>query len=554
MSKRIGFRGNRNLKYPGEQIAVSTDNVVELARCAEDPIYFIEKYVKIVHVDRGLVPFIMYDYQKEMIRGMKDNRENAFCLSRQAGKSITVAAFIVWYVLFNELKEVGILANKGETAREILGRIAATYQHLPRWMQQDIVEWNKGSVTLNNGCKILAAATSSDNVRGRSFALIYLDEVAFVERYDEFYASVYPTISSGDETKMIMTSTPNGLNHFHRIIQAAKAGKSDFNIMEVPWHRVPGRDEKWRLATMKALNFDQAKFDQEFNIEFLGSGNTLISGYALKMMGDGAEPIAQADGFKMYKRPERDRQYLVIADVSRGKGLDYSTAQVIDVTSAPYEQVMTFRSNQITPGDFAETLNRIGREYREAPIMVEINDIGGQVSDTLFDIYEYPAVLMTEGAGAMKKKITYSWTYGKTDRGIRTTLPIKQNGCSMLKLLIEGEILKINDYDTIFELSTFAKDGDGSRATYAATEGHHDDMVMPLVLFGWMTNTDWFRSVTEIDTIMKLKEHSAEAIEQSLTPFGFMDLGPVNPEPETFAEDGDLWTVASEYRDLGFYK
>lgn len=465
-----------------------------------------------------------------------------------------ITVLVLWYVLFNANKTVAILANKAETAREILGKIKLAYEHLPKWLQQGVEEWNKGSVSFENGSRILAGATSSSNIRGYAINLLLIDEAAFIEGWDEFFTSVFPTISSGKTTKVILVSTVNGLNHFYQLTSLARKKKNSYKLISVTWRDVPGRDEHWHQQMLASMNFDEERFAQEFENRYLGSGNSLIAGWKLAELGQGEIPIAAADGFKMYVRPEKDHQYVVIADVSRGKGLDYSTAQVIDVTTSPYEQVMTFRSNQLTPGDFAEVLNRIGREYREAPIMVEINDIGGQVADTLFDVYEYPAVLMTEGAGAMKKKITYSWTYGKTDRGIRTTLPIKQNGCSMLKLLVEGDILKIRDYDTIFELSTFSKDGDGSRATYAATEGHHDDMVMPLVLFGWMTNTDWFRSMTDIDTIVKLKEQNAEAIAQSLTPFGFVDLGPVHTEPETFEEDGDLWTVAPEYRDMGFYK
>ena len=268
-----GYLGNTNIKGKGAQIEYTPEMIQEYVKCASDPIYFSEKYIKIVHVDHGLIPIRMYDYQKDIVESITNNRRVAVCTSRQAGKTTTAVAVILHYVLFNDHKTVALLANKGDAAREILDRIKIAYEALPKWMQQGVVEWNKGSVEFENGCKIIAAATSSSAIRGKSISFLYIDETAFVENWDEFFASVFPTISSGKTTKILFTSTPNGLNHFYKTCEGAKEvdpnsksreGKNGYIYIEVPWYEVPGRDEKWKQETLAAMNFDTEKFSQEF--------------------------------------------------------------------------------------------------------------------------------------------------------------------------------------------------------------------------------------------------------------------------------------------------
>jgi hypothetical protein len=493
--------------------------------------------MKIVSLDEGLINFDLRDYQKDMIRSMKDNRYCAFNLSRQSGKSITVCAFLLWYIIFNESKEVAILANKGDTAREILSRIQLAYQYLPKWLQQGTTVWNKGSFELENGSKIIATATTSDNVRGHSISICYLDECAFIDNYDEFFASVFPTISSGSETKIIMTSTPRGLNHFYKTVKLAKEGKNGFNVIEVPWHRVPGRDDNWKQKTLEALNGDTEKFDQEFNIQFLGSSGTLISGWKLQELVDQKPIMKNDDGLKQYKTPIKDRQYVVIVDVARGKGLDYSAFSIIDITSMPYEQVCTFKSNNILVADYAEVILQTATLYNSAYILVEINDIGEQAAWTLQNEFEYENLFCTEAGGPRGKKLTSGFGTSSKDLGIRTTKVVKSVGCSMLKMLIEQNQLIINDADTISELTTFSKKNN----SYEAESGANDDLVMGLVLFGWMTGQQYFKDLNNINTLIEMREKTKDEVSDDILPFGFINNG--REDSEIITSDGERWII-----------
>jgi len=514
-----GYLGNSHLKKTGEQIEWTPDLIKEYLKCAEDPVYFSRTYIKIVHVDKGLVPFEMYDYQKEIVEKITDHRRLAVLTARQSGKTTTAVAVILHYILFSEHKTVAILANKGDAAREVLSRVKLAYEALPKWLQQGITEWNKGNIELENGCKILAGTTSSSAIRGKSINFLYLDEVAFIEGFDEFFASVYPTISSGESTKLLMTSTPNGLNHFWKTCKGAKEGTNGYEYVEVMWDDVPGRDEKWKQETLEALDHDEEKFNQEFCCQFLGSSGTLISSAKLKQLAYD-KPMYEKDGMCQYEKPQQDRIYTMIVDVSRGKGLDYSTFNIIDITEMPYRQVCTFRDNYIGPVDFASIIFRAGKAYNEAFALIEINDIGEQVSDTLVMDFGYENVLYTESAGRSGKRISNG--FGKiSDNGIRTTKSVKSIGCSMLKMLIEQDQLILVDFNTIQEISRFSKKG----SSYEAESGHHDDLVMNLVLFAWLTDQNFFKEITDINTLHRLRERSEEQIQDDLLPFGFIDSG-----------------------------
>ena len=516
-----GYNGNPLLKKSRKAIAWTPEMLQEFLKCAQDPIYFAEKYIQIVHVDRGLIPIRLYDYQKEIIEKITNSRRVTVVTSRQAGKTTTAAAIILHYILFNDHKTVALLANKGDAAREILDRIKLSYESLPDWLQQGVVEWNKGSIELENGCKVIAAATSSSAIRGKSISLLYIDEAAFVEGWDEFFASVFPTISSGETTKILFTSTPNGLNHFYKTCMGAKAGKDskEFNgyeYVEVPWQKVPGRDLKWREETLAAMDWDLEKFAQEFECAWLGSSGTLISGAVLKTL-VAKTPINAKEGLTQYFLPMPNHSYVISVDVSRGKGLDYSAFHVIDVTNMPYQQVCTYRSNLVTPLDFTDIIHRIGKAYNRASVLVEVNDVGQQVADSLFMDYEYENIVYTHGAGPRGKQITsgFGKNMKKVERGVRTTKIVKAVGCSMLKLLVEQYQLIINDHETIHELSRFSKKG----TSYQAEPGAHDDLAMSLVIFAWMTDQQYFKELTDINTLQKLRDRSEEEMEQELFDF-----------------------------------
>jgi hypothetical protein len=544
-----GYNGNMLLKRSNQAIDWTPELIGEYVKCSQDVVYFTEKYMKIISIDRGLVNFELYDYQKQMLENFAQNRFNIVTTARQAGKSTTTCAFILWYIIFHPEKTVALLANKGDTAREILGRVQLAYQHLPKWLQQGVVEWNKGSFVLENNSRVIAAATSSDAIRGYSINLLFIDEAAFIDTWDEFFTSVYPTISSGKESKIILVSTPNGLNHFYAIWANSMKKSEEWNgytSIQVKWQDVPGRDEKWRHGTLAAMNFDLEKFAQEYECEFLGSSGTLVAGWKLKELVS-TTPMVEREGLIQYKQPEKEHVYMIIADVSRGKGLDYSAFQLIDVTKMPYEQVCVYRNNAVTPVDYAEVIHRSAKAYNNASVLVEVNDIGEQVSHTLYYDFGYENVLFTENAGRSGKRITTGFGGNGVDKGIRTTKIVKSVGCSILKLLIEGNQFVVNDFHTINELSTFSKKNN----SYEAEPGKHDDLVMCLVLFAWLSEQQYFKDYTNINTLMSLREKSEEDMEQDMSPFGFVFDGrenvEVDEEFERYMPDAWMWNTPHNF-------
>lgn len=541
-----GYKGNVLLKRANEDIDWSPELVQEWVKCSEDPIYFVENYMKIISLNEGLVTFNPYPYQKEMIRSFVDNRYTVVTTARQAGKSTTTCGFILWYIIFHADKTVALLANKGETAREILGRVQLAYQHLPKWLQQGVKEWNKGSFVLENNSRVIASATSASAIRGYTINLLFIDEAAHIENWEEFFTSVYPTISSGTESKIILVSTPNGLNHFYNTWINAKEGRNGYNPILVNWQAVPGRNEKWRQETLAGMNFDLEKFDQEMNCEFLGSSGTLISGWKLKELVP-QTAITQKDGMTQYVQPLEKHVYVIVCDVSRGKGLDYSAFQVIDVSKMPYDQVCVYRNNGITPIDYADIIHRTAKAYNNAAVLVEINDIGEQVSHSLHYDFGYENILFTENSGRAGKQVTAGFSGRTADKGIRTTKIVKSIGCSLVKLLIEQNQLIINDYHTINELSTFSKKGN----SYEAEAGKHDDLVMCLVLFAWLSDQQYFKDYTNINTLLALREKTEEDMDQDLAPFGFVfdgreDFGE-QEEFEKLVPESWMWQANKDF-------
>lgn len=513
------YNGNRKIKGLGVKIEWTPELQKELQKCRKDPIYFAKTYMKVVHVDKGLVSLNLYPYQKKMLDSFYKNKRTITVTCRQSGKTTAMTAFALHYLIFNSHKTLAILANKGKTAALILSRIKLAYEHLPGFLQQGIQEWNKSSIELENGSKIVAGTTTSDSIRGESINCLLVDELAFIAGFEDFWASTYPTISSGETTKVIFCTTPNGLNHAYAFWVNALNGTNGYHPIKVTWQEVPGRNEKWRKETLAGMNNDLEKFSQEYEVEFQGSSGTLISGWKLKELVNQA-PIQEHDGLTQYEPCIGNNVYAIICDVSRGKGLDYSAFSVIDVTSMPYKQVCSFRNNKITPTDYAEIIFRVAKTYNSALVLVEVNDIGEQVACLLHDEFEYEGVLTTEHGGREGRRISSRWNQ-QVDKGIRTTKTVKNVGCSMLKLLIEQNQLIINDAHTIRELSTFSKKG----TSYEAETGCHDDLVMGLVLFGWLSSQAYFKELTDNDTLKMLRDHSHEELEKNMMPFGIFDNG-----------------------------
>ncbi len=515
---------------------LTEEQIREYVKCSKDPIYFIENYVKIITLDKGFVQISLYPFQKQAITDINDNRRVIVKAGRQVGKTTMVVGYILWYILFNQDKFVAILANKAPTAREILNRVKIAYEALPLWIQQGVKVWNKGDIELENNCRIMATSTASSAIRGYSISLLYLDEFAFVPSNiaDEFFTSVYPTISSGTQSKILISSTPNGMNHFYRMWTEAVEGQSGFKHIEANWRQVPGRDQAWADDQRRILKDE--KFLQEMECEFMGSAGTLLSSVALKSLAF-VKPIHLSEnGIKVYQAPIPEHNYVIIADTARGRGLDYSAFSVIDVTSIPYKQVCTYKDNNISPIVYPSIIRRMGEYYNSAYVLIEINDNGQQVVDSLFDEYEYENILSTV---EIKGKIAVTWGYGnKSYRGVRTTKSVKRLGCSIMKNLIEAQQLIIQDFDTISELSTFISNG----TSFEAAEGSHDDLVMTLVLFAWLTNQKFFSELTNTDIRLKLYEEQMKQIEEERLPTFLGGHIDVDQNDGSYLENGDIWT------------
>ena len=440
--------------------------------------------------------------------------------------------------MFNPNSNIAILANKSSTARDILGRLQLAYENLPKWMQQGVVNWNKGNIELENKSTIVTAATSSSAIRGGSYNIIFLDEFAFVPTNiaEMFFSSVYPTISSGQKTKMIIVSTPYGMNQFYKLWVDAEKKRNDYIPIEVHWSEVPGRDDEWKEMTIR--NTSPEQFQQEFECEFLGSVNTLISPAKIKNAVY-AEPINSAGGVYQYEKPIKGNTYVVTVDVARGVDKDYSAFVVFDVTQMPFKVVAIYKNNEVKPFVFPNIISQVAKSYNEAHILTEVNDIGQQIAEALQFEIEYPNVLMCTQKGRAGQVLGAMYSGRGSSMGVRMTKQIKRVGCANLKTLIEGDKLIINSFKIIEEMSTFAKRGQ----SWQAEEGSNDDLMMCLVIFGWLSNQGYFKELTNQNARMQMYSEQQKLIEEDMAPFGFVDDG-VNTDPmneETIDEYGDRW-------------
>ena len=527
------YLGNPNLKRANVPVEWTEKQVTEYTKCMDNPLYFIESYIKIVSLDEGLVPFKLYDFQKDMVGTFHKNRFTICKLPRQSGKSTTIIAYLLHYVLFNPNVNVAILANKAATARDLLGRLQLAYEHLPQWLQQGVMSWNKGSLELENGSKILASSTSASAVRGGSYNIIFLDEFAYVPSNvaEQFFSSVYPTISSGKTTKVMIVSTPHGMNMFYKLWVDAENKRNSYIPIEVHWSEVPGRDEEWKRETIK--NTSESQFNTEFECEFLGSINTLISPHKLKTLAY-LNPENSHKGLDVYKQPEKGRTYLVTADVSRGTSNDYSAFVVFDVSEVPYRIVAKYRDNEIKPLLFPQKIYHVAKAYNQAFVLVEVNDIGEQVANALQYDMEYDNLIMASMRGRAGQVLGGGFSGGKAQMGVRTTKAVKKIGCSNLKQLVEDNKLIVEDYDCINELSTFIVKG----SSFEADDGCTDDLVACMFIFGWTTDQQYFKELTDHNIRQQMYKEQQDQLEQDMAPFGFVVDG---------LEDENIGNITDEY-------
>ena len=547
MADQDVYLGNPNLKKANTKVEFSTDQIQEFIKCKQDPIYFAKNYIKIVSLDEGLVHFKMWDFQEELIRNFHESRFNICKMPRQTGKSTTCVAYLLHYIVFNDSVNVGILANKAATARELLGRLQTAYENLPKWMQQGILSWNKGSMELENGSKILAASTSASAVRGMSFNIIFLDEFAFVPNHiaEAFFSSVYPTITSGKTTKVIMVSTPCGMNHFYRYWHDAQRGKNEYTATEVHWSEVPGRDEAWKEQTIK--NTSEQQFKVEFECEFLGSVDTLISVTKLRNLVFEDPIVNNHKGLLVYEHPIKGNDYIITVDTARGIDHDSSAFIVFDITTYPYKTVARYKNAEIKPMLFPNLIMDVAKAYNNAYVLIEINDIGEQVASIMQYDLEYENLLMCAMRGRNGQQVGSGFSGSKTQLGVRMSQAVKKLGCSNLKTLMEDDKIITNDYDIIAELTTFVQ----KKQSWEAEDGCHDDLAMCLVIFAWLVAQDYFKEMTDTDVRKRIYEEQKNQIEQDMAPFGFI-LDGVDDEDEFVDGNGDRWMKADEYGDRSF--
>tara|TARA_B100000131_G_scaffold190684_1_gene183352 strand:- start:2707 stop:4332 length:1626 start_codon:yes stop_codon:yes gene_type:complete len=531
------YIANPLIKAKFQEQEFTAKQIKEYIKCAEDPEYFIEKYIKIVSLDKGLVKFRMYEFQKRMVNTFHHNRFTICKVGRQSGKSVTVISFILWYLLFNESKKVALLANKAATSRELLQRIQLAYEHLPPWIQQGVGVWNKGSFELENGSSIISSSTSSSAIRGSSFNLVFLDEFAFVESHiaEDFFRSVYPTITSGQETKMIVVSTPYGMNHFYKMWTDAIDKKSDFNAIEVHWSEVPGRDDKWRKKQIRNTSIEQ--FRQEFETEFIGSSDTLITADKLTML-RWEDPVFSKNGLDIYEEPKYGQQYCLTADVSHGKGKDYSAITVWNVSQFPSMLVAKYRDNTVTPLVFPNFINQIAKQYNDAHVLVETNDVGSQVGHILRTDIGYENMIMTRHNG--REGIVISAGFSRSaSMGLRTTQITKNIGANTFKNMVEADKVIIKDVDLIQELYAFCQKG----KSWEAQPGNTDDLVMCCLLYGWLSSQQYFEDLIEVSLRAEFLQDVDQSTWDDLTPFGFYDDGiseyDYKEPPTMVVRDGD---------------
>lgn len=509
------FNNTINIAKPSETREYTPEQMMEIARCMTDPVYFCNNYCYIIELDRGLVQVKLYPYQETIIRATITNSFTIAKLPRQSGKTQCVALLVLWLVLFTKSYNVGIVAQNEKTAIGILKRVKTAYQNLPEFLQRGITAWNEKSISFDNGSAISVSGTSAASARGGSFNFLYLDEFAFVPGHiqNEFFDSTLPTIAAGKTGKVLVTSTPKGMNKFYKLWKDSEEGNNDFVRIAIEWSDVPGRDEAWKEKQIRLMG--QEGFNQEYNTEFLGSSHTLINAETLRRL-TWSKPLSQHNGLDIHSLPATDRSYIVVADVARGVGLDYSACCVIDVTQFPFRLVAKFQNNKINSINYAQLLVSIAKNYNDAYILVEINDIGQEVVDVIYQEFEYTNVFSHHTKNKNKQVDAGLAMDSKSVLGVRTTRLVKRLGCNTLKNLVENNKLVVEDYDIVQQLSMFVQKNN----SYEADDGH-DDLVMCLVLFGWLSDTKLFKEMSERSFRRELLSERKNQAQQDMMAIGF---------------------------------
>ena len=499
------FNGIPNLRDANEPVKLDIEKLRELKKCALDPIYFIRNYVYINTKDNGMQLFDLYDFQEKAIQRFMKYRFNINKWSRQVGKSTIVRGFILWWGIFHKDQLIAMIGNKLSLAKEQMQQLRDSYSRLPTWLQPGVKLWNKTSIQFSNNSRIIVSSSSPDNIRGFSINLLYLDEFAFLRPNlaTEFIASVMPSISSGKTTRCIITSTPNGMNHFYDMwqtsleLEQAEAefdkGNNDLYVRSVvTWDQVPGRTEAW--ANAEKVKIGDQRFRQEYECEFVGSGITLIDYRCLEKL-KAVDPlpldssiwppeladIVRDISMRAFKYPEpagvmeaKGYSYVASIDTSYGMRQDYHVLQIAKVYSnIKCEQVFTMSSNSTEVNDFCRIANIILKFYHNPYLIIEYNGPGKSTYDYFFNTAMYPNIL----------------NFDLKCRGLWATPTLKSNVVILLKMYVQRGYIKVYDYDTIMELMTFTQK---TQNTWGGGGNTHDDHVTSLYWIVYYLNTTMY--------------------------------------------------------------
>ncbi len=499
------FNGIPNLRDANEPVKLDIEKLRELKKCALDPIYFIRNYVYINTKDNGMQLFDLYDFQELAIKRFLKYRFNINKWSRQVGKSTIVRGFILWWGIFHKDQLIAMIGNKLSLAKEQMQQLRDSYSRLPTWLQPGVKLWNKTSIQFSNNSRIIVSSSSPDNIRGFSINLLYLDEFAFLRPNlaTEFIASVMPSISSGKTTRCIITSTPNGMNHFYEMWQTSleepqaeaefEKGNNNLYVRSVvTWDKVPGRTEVW--ANAEKLKIGDQRFRQEYECEFVGSGITLIDYRCLEKL-KAVDPlpldssiwppeladIVRDISMRAFKYPEpagtmeaKGYSYVASIDTSYGMRQDYHVMQIAKVYSnIKCEQVFTMSSNCTEVNDFCRIANIILKFYHNPYLIIEYNGPGKSTYDYFFNTAMYPNIL----------------NFDLKCRGLWATPTLKSNVVILLKMYVQRGYIKVYDYDTIMELMTFTQK---TQNTWGGGGNTHDDHVTSLYWIVYYLNTTMY--------------------------------------------------------------
>lgn len=526
------YLGNPKIKRAGVSQNFTKWELQEWVKCSQDKDYFCSTYIKVIKPGEGLINYEPYPYQIDMMDEFENNRFNIVLACRQSGKSVGFIGYVVWLMLFSDKAEhVIIAANKLDTAKEMLTRIQRAIENLPFFLQHGCREYNKTSITFDTDTKIEAIAASSDGARGKSGSLMICDEFAFVNGDEEFYESNYPLISSSDTARMIIVSTPNGINNvFFRLYDGAQKGLNSFNPIRVDWWDVPGRDEAWKEMTMG--NIGEKRFGQEFGNNFNQTSSTLIDMEFLQLMTH-EEPLEVTSDVKVYEKPVEGHDYILVADVSKGRGIDFSTISVVDVSELPYKQVAAYRDNNVSPMVFPNLIHKVAKTYNNAFTIVEAN-AGEVVFKILYYDLEYENVFTSKVANGRSM-------------GLEINRKVKRIGTSNLKDLIERGKLKVVDEETIKEFYVY----EARRESFEARDGYHDDMIAGLVMLAWFSDTDMFGDMTSNKLRDMMASEKKALIEKSVPALGFLpdDLALELVEMWGEVDSKVKWTVEGVHPD-----